>query len=101
MHDLLVISLPVRQVSKSKSSVFVFSALLRLFFISNSTDFVGEDAKTIFAPGRRVPYSYTTDRDRVIYVQLPPLSRHVVARLDKVIYDNYLCLVASNKQQLN
>jgi len=38
------------------------------------------------------------DHDRVIYVQLLLLSRHVVASLDKAFYDNYLCLVASNKQ---
>ena len=34
---------------------------------------------------------------------LPPTwtkSRHVGASLDKTLYDNYLCLVASNKQQI-
>jgi len=30
----------------------------------------------------------------------PTLGAHVVASLDKVLYDDYLCLVASNKQQI-
>ena len=29
-----------------------------------------------------------------------PHPGHVVASLDKTLYDNYLCLVASNKQQI-
>jgi len=37
--------------------------------------------------------------DRVILVQLRP--RRVVASMDKVHYDNYLYLVALNKQQIN
>jgi len=28
------------------------------------------------------------------------LVAHVVASLDKALYDDYLCLVASNKQQI-
>jgi len=27
--------------------------------------------------------------------------RHVIAFLDKTLYDNYLCLLASNKRQIN
>jgi len=34
-------------------------------------------------------------------VQLPPSTRRVVASLDEAHDDNYLCLVASNKQQVN
>jgi len=37
----------------------------------------------------------------IIVVKLSPSSRRVVASLDKVLYDNYLCLVASNKQLIN
>ena len=29
-----------------------------------------------------------------------PHPGHVVASLDKTLYDDYLCLVASNKQQI-
>ena len=29
-----------------------------------------------------------------------PHPGHVVASLDKTVYDDYLCLVASNKQQI-
>jgi len=39
--------------------------------------------------------------DRVIQVQLTSSSRCVVASLDKALYNNYLCLVVSNKQQFN
>ena len=38
------------------------------------------------------------DSDRGIYVQ--SYTFHVVAFLDKTLYDNYLCLVASNKQRI-
>jgi len=34
-------------------------------------------------------------------VQLPPSSSRDVASLDKALYDDYLCLVALNKQQIN
>jgi len=30
----------------------------------------------------------------------PTLVSHVVASLDKTLYDDYLCLVASNKQEI-
>jgi len=30
----------------------------------------------------------------------PTLVVHVVASLDKALYDDYLCLVGSNKQQI-
>jgi len=30
----------------------------------------------------------------------PTLIEHVVASLDKALYDDYLCLVSSNKQQI-
>ena len=34
----------------------------------------------------------------MIWVQ--PHPSHIVASLDKTLYDDYLCLVASNKQQI-
>jgi len=41
------------------------------------------------------------DHDRVIYIgSTPTIIGHVVAFLDKTLYDDYLCLVASNKQQI-
>jgi len=33
-------------------------------------------------------------------VQFPPSSRRFGASLDKALYDDYLCLVASNKQKI-
>jgi len=40
------------------------------------------------------------DYDHMIFVQLPP-SLHLLLTLNKTLYDDYLCLVASNKQQIN
>jgi len=46
----------------------------------------------------KAPFVYG---DRVITVHLTPIFiGHVVAPLDKTFYDDYLCLVASNKQQI-
>jgi len=49
---------------------------------------------------RRFNDDHDCDHDRVILVQLS-LSSHIIASLDKTLYNYYLCLVASNKQQIN
>ena len=36
----------------------------------------------------------------IMMIEFNPHPGHVVASLDKTLYDNYLCLVASNKQQI-
>ena len=41
---------------------------------------------------------FCDDPYRMICVQ--PARGHVVASLDKALYDDHLCLVASNKQQI-
>jgi len=41
------------------------------------------------------------DHVRMIFVQLPPSSRRIVAFIDKTPYGNYLYLVASNKQKIS
>ena len=41
---------------------------------------------------------FTTATIARLMVQLPP--KLVVASLDKMLHDNYLCLVESNKQQI-
>jgi len=48
----------------------------------------------------KVPFYSNRDYDRIILGQLPPSSRRVVASLDKALYNDYLCLVASNKSKL-
>jgi len=45
----------IREVTHSKCFGFVFSALSCLFFISNSTVFIGRGANIFFDPGRLVP----------------------------------------------
>jgi len=52
-------------------------------------------AESIEAPFLRRP----RDHNRVIR-SIPTLLAHVVASLDKALYDDYLCLVVSNKQQI-
>jgi len=40
------------------------------------------------------------DRDGLILDELSPSSRRAIASLYTTLYDDYLCLVASNKQQI-
>ena len=46
----------------------------------------------------RVTAKFYDDSGRMTSVQPTP---YVVASLDKTLYDDYLCLVASNKQQMH
>jgi len=46
----------------------------------------------------KVPFYGDHDRNRIILVQLPHSSRHFCILLYKALYDDYLFLVASNKQ---
>jgi len=48
----------------------------------------------------RVEARFIGDRVITIAYQLPPSLRRVVASLDKALYDDYLCLVTSNKQKI-
>ena len=45
----------------------------------------------------RVKGLFYDDPDRMTWVQ--PATGHVVASFDKALYDDYLCLVASNKHK--
>jgi len=54
--------------------------------------------ETVKAPFLQRP----CDCNRVINVgSTPTLVSLIVASLDKALYDNYLCLMSSNKQQIN
>ena len=59
----------------------------------------GERKSLISRVAERVKASFYDDPDHMIWVQPPP--GHIVASLDKTHYDDYLCLVASNKQQIS
>jgi len=58
----------------------------------NLTGSVAERVKALFLRPR-------CEHDRVIIGLTPTLGVHVVESLDKELYNDYLCLVASNKQQ--
>jgi len=48
---------------------------------------------------RRLKHRFYGDR-MITTACSPTLVGHVVASLDKALYDDYLCLVALNKQQI-